>query len=462
MSSVDRVQSSDLVQYLGEFGLALSDLLPHQVAMFLAGKRAARYLEELEIPIHSARWDASDLDLVELQDESVLDVTAFDDAALDSYLPADEMDVRLIRSTEDLPRIFPLEWLWELLLPDLFYAKLAQQELLMPEWQRGEQGPGNQSDEAPRRELEEESAGAEAMKLHAYVLLDTSTTMQDHDRRGTIARGLALEFLRESYRRGAHLLLRPFTAEVGELSVGYSQADFFAMTRRLIALPNSGQTRIQTALEQAVKDIRSGGPCLGASILLITDGISRLSENPLAGEWLHTVILGDLYDERRAAGAIATLKQWSHTFHRIWQSHFPAILAPSPSDCQAGVVYLQGLVDQIGRDPSGHAGLRQALENVKTLLDQFRRSLGRGGSLPLEMQKLQEQLARMEYTLGFESKQESVSLPPQPPIAANRRFFRAKVGRTSKGSVGDNADLWSYLRLMAVRAWRWLRRHLPD
>ena len=44
--------------------------------------------------------------------------------------------------------------------------------------------------------------------------------MQDRDRRGTVARGLALEFLRQGRKQGAWLNLRPFAVEVGALSSG--------------------------------------------------------------------------------------------------------------------------------------------------------------------------------------------------------------------------------------------------
>ncbi|NUQ62917.1 MAG: VWA domain-containing protein [Pirellulales bacterium] len=453
-----RVESPDLVQYLAQFGLDLSDVRPQQTFMFLAARNAAHYLDDLEVPIGVESRRTSDASLLEREDESILDVIASDDRSLESHLPADEMDVRLIRSTEDLPRIFPLEWLWEVYFPGLFYAKLAQRELLMPEWQRAEPGAGELAQEIFRREVVEDSSIDESPRLHAYVLLDTSTTMQDHDRRGIIARGLALEFLRRSHRQGARLLLRPFTDETGELSVGYGWDDFLAITRRLIELPNAGQTRIQAALEQVVQDLRGAGPCLGANILLITDGISRLSQNPLTREELHTFILGDLYDEQRAAGAIATLKEWSRTFRRVWQTRFPEILTPTQDDCRQSVLFLQSALDGRSDVPGGNARLRRVLENSKALLREFKRSLARGTPLPPDIRALEGQLDELEHTLPPESAPAPAAPARQPSAHGRRRWSRAWFATRHRDSGQETIDLWELIRLAAFHVWQWTRR----
>jgi hypothetical protein len=454
------VQSPDLVRYLAEFELALSDLRPEQVAMFVAARNAAPYVRNLEVPIAVRRDDRSEPTLAQQDADRVLDLIAYDDAAIQSHLPADEMDVSSIRGVEDLSRIFPVEWLLEGLQPDVFYAKLARHELLMPDWQRPAQGKRESADEPPQREVVDAPASDPVAKQHAYVLLDTSGTMQDRDRRGTVARGLALEFLRAGHDQGAQLNLRPFTEEVGTLSSGAGRDDFRALARRIIELPNAGQTRIGAALEQAVLDIRSAGPCRGADIMLITDGISRLLGNPLAEEKLHTFLLGDLFEDHAQGATIAKLKSWSRTFHRIWQNRFAEILAPSLRDCQAAAEVLEAALEHYrsGTPQADPDSLRQLIENVRFLVSEYQRSLDKT-ALPAEAQAIQGQLIAAEYAI----KDAAGAAPGQASAADDREFATPDSptlahGHGAKGSLQGLAALWRYLRNLAVRAWAWTCR----
>jgi hypothetical protein len=454
------VKSPDLVRYLAEFNLVLSDLQPDQVAMFVAARNAAPYVKGLEVPIGVPIHESREATLVEREADRALDLINYDDETLQSHLPTDEMDVSLIRGVEDLSRIFPVQWLWEELQPDAFYAKLACHQLLMPDWQRPSPGRGECEDEVARRELVEEQAAEESMKQHAYVLLDTSGTMQDHDRRGIVARGLALEFLRKGYQERAQLNLRPFAVEVGDLSSGARREDFRDVTQRIIELPNSGQTRIQTALEQAVRDIRRSGPCLGASILLITDGISRLTSNPFKDEWLHTFVLGDPIDEQSQGGTVATLKNWSRTFHRIWRSHFAKILAPVLDDCQAAGRYLQRIAEDVQVDASQDKieNLRRVFHNVRFLVEQLRRSLGKQTPVSPELRALEQQLGDVEQILDGASAR-VVPAVCEPLSASGRpRFSLGPNAADAGGTIHGLAGLWRYLKGLAVRAWTWAGR----
>ncbi len=209
-------------------------------------------------------------------------------------------------------------------------------------------------------------------------------------------RGLALEFLRKGHAERARLTVRPFTDDVGDLLSGTSRDEFLQIVRQVVELPNRGQTRIQTALEHAVRDIRSEGPCLGASILLVTDGISRLTHNPLGEEKLHTFLLGDLFEETAGAGTVTTLKSWSQSFRRVWKSHFPEFLVPAWSDCESAMRFVQLLQADRGEDASGTRGGRidRAVKNVRFLVDEFKRSLGKRAAIPAEVRALEEQLER--------------------------------------------------------------------
>jgi len=447
----------DLVAYLADFDLTLADLRPDQVLMFVAARNSARYVADLEVAIGSDRRHEGDTALTEREADRLLDLTSYDDPR-DSHLPADEMDVSLTGSFEDLSRIFPVQWLLEEIQPDVFYVKAAQGELLMPQWQRPAEGPRDSTGEAPQRELVEPQAAPQSSKQHAYVLLDTSSTMRDRDRRGTVARGLALAFLRKGCRQRAQLNLRPFAAEVGPHFSGAGKEEFSAIARRIVELPNSGQTRIQNALEQAVLDIRNAGPCYRASIMLITDGISRLTQNPLVDEELHTFILGDLYEDKSEAGTIATLKRWSRTFHRIWENKFAEILAPAWPDCEAAGQVLQAALEAARANPSGpDAGkLARVAANVRSLLREFRRSQGKRAPVPPEVQPLEELVAVAQRAAPPATEEAPASADRQTPASGQQLLAS---GSTVGGDLRrDNAALWEYLKRLAIQAWNWTRQ----
>lgn len=453
----------DLVRYLAEFDLTLSDVAPHQAAMFVAARNSAQYVRGLEVPMGTPRRDQEATNLAERPTERTLDLTSYDGELQESRLPSDEMDVCLVRGVEDLANIFPIQWLLEEVDADLFWVKLAERELWMPRWQRPLDQPRDSTESAARREVVREQAESFSPKQHAYVLLDTSSTMQDHDRRGVIARGLALEFLRAGHKQRAQLHLRPFTVEAGPRVSGVSREEFLAIVRTVIGLPNAGQTRIQTALEQAVRDIRGEGPCLGASILLITDGISRLGRCPLADETLHTFILGDLFEDRSEAGTIATLKEWSNTFHRIWLARFAELLAPTWADCQAAARVLQKAVEAGGADRPGPelAKLEKLLENVTFLVREFRRSLDKNSPLPAELPELEKRLKNLEVMFRVIGAKASAG-PLETPAAPDRQRGPAITGEVPEAPGLDEGGPPSWRIGLGVpfgrpgkNAWRW-------
>lgn len=259
------------------------------------------------------------------------------------------------------------------------------------------------------------------------------------------------------------------------------------MTRTVIGLANAGQTRIQTALEQAVRDIRSEGPCLGASILLITDGISRLGQCPLADETLHTFILGDLFEGRSEAGTIATLKEWSDTFHRIWLARFAEFLAPTWSDCRAAAAVLEKAVEDGGADGPGPELARheRLLENVKFLVREFRRSLDKTSPLPAELPELEKRLANLEVmfrvigakaspapldtiadTAGHGAPSAAGAAPESPSSDEGippswRLGLGVPFSRQGANAWRWAAMLWKRLWSLVVAVCRWIRRLWP-
>ncbi|NUQ65857.1 MAG: VWA domain-containing protein [Pirellulales bacterium] len=444
-----------IVRYLADFGWTLADVPAGRIAMLVAARNAAPYVEGLEIPIASQADALTGPALAEQETRELEELTAYCDRWLVSRLPTDEMDVSQAESIEDLPRIFPTQWLLEEIQPAMFYSKFAGTELLMPVWQRPTRAPQDAADSVHRRDLVETSAPADVSKQHAYVLLDTSRTMNDHDRRGSVARGLALAFLLNGRHQRARLNLRPFTSGVGDLSSGTTKEDLQAIAERVLGLPNSGQTRIQAALEQAVADIRQSGPCLRADILLITDGISRLSEKPLGEERLHTFLLGDMREGEGQAGTVATLREWSVSFHRIWTNRFAEILGPTLEDIEAAQEALDRLIDSYHDGPSAavRSGLDRALENVRCLLREYRRSLGKVSPVPSEAADLEARLREAEQVIG--AMPAAASVAEQEASACDSLQLSLAPVSSGPGDMPAHArGLWAWLRRIAVRAWQ--------
>ncbi len=449
----------DLVQYLADFDLSLWDLRPEQTAMFVAARNAAGYVEEMQIPMASDLPGETDATLGPHDTHEILEETVYANERIEAKLPTDEMKIGMIRSIADLSHILPTQWMMEDICPDVFYAKLAQRDLLMPEWYQPSRDCQDGCGEVPECELVDRQVSSRSWQQHAYLLLDTSRTMRDRDRRGTVARGLALAFLRQGYVQRARLNLRPFTVEVGELSSGVTSDDFHAIVRRVIDLPNSGQTRIQNALERAVRDIRDAGPCRRADIMLITDGISWLAKSPLDGEVLHTFLVGDPMQQTDTAPTRATLREWSRTFRRVWENRFAGLLAPTPDDLVAADRLLQSLLKELGENPTDEIAehARQVLANVKSLLDEFRRCGEKDAPVAAEVQDLDPQLSAAEDWLAALARERS-NLPPNQPAPSGRQSMQGSIRLSGAGeTLGDWSLNWRTLRELLASVWRWIR-----
>ncbi|RCK74448.1 MAG: hypothetical protein OZSIB_1064 [Candidatus Ozemobacter sibiricus] len=330
-------EKTGLLGCLDAFGVRLGDLRPGQVPMFLAARRLAELVRGLGVkaagqPTHGpAPMRPTPQSAAEASERG-----GGGPSQTVGRMPTDDMHLGFLHDTEELPAIFPDQWLMEEVAPDWFYSKLAAHDLRLPLWEQeimnGRGAAGLTADDLmPGHGRDDRDA---LRRPHAYLLLDVSGSMVDGDRRGTVARGLALAFVHEGWRQGARLLLRPFASTVGDLLSGSSAAPFHRIVRRIIALENAGETGLQGALEQAVADIRAGGRGARADIMLITDGVSRLGRNPLEGERLHCFVLGadQWCDGPVEHDAIRKLQEWSTTWHRLRTERFPSLITPTAGD----------------------------------------------------------------------------------------------------------------------------------
>ncbi len=357
---------TSLTAYLGSFGLRLGDVRPAQVPMFLVARKLARLVRELDIQVAGRPAGGEPLTLTVPQGLPGLPGHPEGVGGGVAGMPTDEVHLGFLRDTEELPGIFPEQWLMEEVAPDWFYAKLAARDLFLPQWQQEEPTGEAVSSPTGTGDLVPGHGKEDLRRQHAYLLLDVSGSMVDSDRRGTVARGLALAFVREGWRQGARLHLRPFATAVGDLLSGSSTAQFNKIVRQVISLENEGETALQDALEQAVADIRAGGRFARANIMLITDGVSRLGKSPLEGERLHCFVLGadQWCDGPVEHDTIRKLKQWSATWHRLRTDCFRHLIAPDARD----LADLQTIFSPLSPESLAGSGL-EALGDLAAAID---------------------------------------------------------------------------------------------
>ena len=304
---------SAIENYIGQFGLDWHrDLKPQDLLVFFAARKVESLISDIKVSVGKSAETEQPPTLVQQKSEKRIDNTQYDDDETLSATFANSMDVGLVTRPEDIKDVLPSEWILEGIAPELFYQRLLSRQLLKWEWRDPNNNPQESYEPADDQDIHEEEAKPETEKPHAYVLLDKSDSMtKSGDKRDLAAQALTLAFLKRGYDEHAQLTFRPFHGQPLERSTGKTQADLKSITLRVLHGYNwGGNTNIQLAIEQAVKDIKAGGNLTGAEILLISDGESKLTRNPLGNIKLHTLFLGDTtYDPK--------LPEWSTTFRRI-------------------------------------------------------------------------------------------------------------------------------------------------
>ncbi len=152
----------------------------------------------------------------------------------------------MIRGIADLSQILPTQWLLEDVCPDLFYAKLAQRDLLMPRWRQPsgsyEDGGGEVAGQGAGRAAGSESARRSSMRICCWTRRERCAT-------ATAGAPSPAAWLWRSFARampsGRGSICVPSRPTWANSLPAVTADDFHAIVRRVIELPNSGQTRIQ-------------------------------------------------------------------------------------------------------------------------------------------------------------------------------------------------------------------------
>lgn len=407
---------SQLIDFLE---LDIRTLTPGAIDILIASRNSGKYLKGMNIPRGRTPDELAEEMLI--QRESAERIRTNRPVIQSVPIPSDDFSIRLIRGIEELPRVVPSDLAIAKFAPNLFYQQLADHSLRCIEFQ------------SERETLTEDTSRSGDLVVghadehinHAVVLLDTSATMGYKDKRGAIARGLSLQFLCRAYEQNAHLGLAPFSSSLGEVTKGFGLESLQESVKKLLNLPNAGNTNLQGSLVEILNLIRSGGAFNSASILLVTDGVSalRMEEPPFGPkEKLYSYVLSDvspiwpssmrseLEDHR------STLRIWSINggYTEISNLQIKEDLIPSVADIECFASLLKTLPGELTNAISTGEieKVKNATTNVRYLIESYQHGSGEGGKnftdMEAELRDLEEKLVQIGATEQIKLNQEQM------------------------------------------------------
>lgn len=374
--------------YLAQFGiLDIGELNRDQLLAFVAARNLESCVDILGMPTGKNRQTDRDAYLKEhLNNRPTSFPFAFE--AFRTVNSVGEYEVRSIRNLDELRLLLPHELLLSELAPDEFLRRLADEDLLVRT--RAPRPPQQIDHNEDATVTDNAAAEADALSPVARVVLDGSESMSNpKDRRGIVAKGFALAFELRAFRANCNVSFRAFNTGVSELIEGSSEADFRAIVRAILGLHFEGQTDIQNALFETAHDNRT--PHSASHILLLTDGMSRLRENPLENATLHTFVFAseDPSDDRainmQRRDSLNTLREWSDSFGKVLAPSLAKALVPLSSDVLMLQRYLESLEDDLKniQTAQGFARIRSRIKNIEYLHNELISEHGTPNSGPL-------------------------------------------------------------------------------
>jgi hypothetical protein len=295
--------------------------------------------------------------------------------------PATDTEWDPLRDPEDIPHALPVDLLLRRLAPKEFLRRLTEGELLRHNWVDETEDQVN-----PRPEEDEdqaisarETAAAEDARPYGYLLLDASESMASaRDHRTEIGRGLALAFLVNQYRSENPTYVTLFRDQLSPFFGGVDRMAFESTVAQVLHHPQHGMTNIQGAL-RTLPD-RLPERTARTDVVLITDGLTQLSENPLGDQHLHSFVLGVHPDEFDAHGAELykdsklKLNRWGDFYIELSPEVMAKAFVPERRDALDAAKLMAGLPEELetAASPAKVLRLQHRLAAVGTLLQDFR------------------------------------------------------------------------------------------
>lgn len=296
--------------------------------------------------------------------------------------PETDQEWAILRDPEDIPEAVPEDLLLRRLAPKEFLRRLAEGELVREAWIQDEIDVDadittSALEEAAASKNSQDEAG-ETIPV-SYLLLDASESMDTKkDFRNQVARGIALAFVLSQYEAGNPVYVCLFRHELSPLYGGSDRTGFEEAVSVVLEHPCSGMTYLQGALRLLSGIVKRQSTRI--DIALVTDGISRLHENPLEGTHLHTFLLGVRPEEfdkvmvTQYSEASETLASWSDFFLRFPAEVMSRAAVPTLEDVLDAGQTLYGIEDEVATAASIEKikRLRNRVQNVRLMAERFR------------------------------------------------------------------------------------------
>lgn len=298
--SPEFISSLPLRDYISLFGPTLNQELPKHPNYRYALKtfRIAQQLESYVAQITLTKRPDLQKRLTKPHDET-------HPSDEQSSLPTDSLTIVPVDDLTQLHTVTPSQLALMDKVPGYFESLLASGKLLARQWE----GSSVEPDPLMPEDKEKE----------AYVLLDISYSMKNQGKQ-MFADALALAFLRRAHHEGASLHLTTFAEIPLHRFRARNSSEFQEMVLDILSVGVDGGTDIQRALGYAAVGIGRTPQTSSKSVLLITDGGSKLRWNPLQHiADLYTVQIGRLLwaDFREGRDCRGILERWSTLYQEV-------------------------------------------------------------------------------------------------------------------------------------------------
>lgn len=308
--------------FASQFGIHdLGEISESQLMALVAARNTAPIIDLLRIPSGKSQYGSgmATYDLHRRKTSLAPSITE-----LLASAPTSEQEWEVLRDPEDIPQAIPEDLLLRRLAPQEFLRRLTEGELLRNAWiQDDYDSKAQQENETQdKSNRPEQGATTEDARPYGYLLLDASESMgSGRDRRDEVARGLALAYLLSQFESGNPTVLYLFRHELSPAFGGESRTAFESAVCAILSHSHEGMTNLQGALKLLSEAMRVHHGRV--DIALITDGVTRLTANPVEGSHLHTFLVGvrpeefDKFGAEQYQESLIQLRSWSDFMFRI-------------------------------------------------------------------------------------------------------------------------------------------------
>ena len=366
-------------EFARQFGIFdLGELTPNQLFSITVARNIAPAIDLLRIPAGKNR-NADDAYGAYDQNRPK---TSFGPALREylSHAPSLDQEWDILTNPEDIPEAIPEDLLLRRLAPKEFTRRMTEGELLKSSWVNDDPDPLDKA-EIDQNQLsiqQDVSAKAEDHRPYGYILLDASESMgSSRDRRDEIARGLALAFLLNQYESGNPCLVYLFRSDLSYPVGGESREQFERAAAVILRHDHTGMTNLQGTLGAMADQLLVERDRV--DIALITDGITRLTDNPLGEAHLHTFLLGATPEELDKQGAaqykesILKLDYWSDYLLKFSPDEMTWVSIPDQKDILSLLPLLHGFESEMTGSASAEkiAQIQRRLKNIDLMMNRY-------------------------------------------------------------------------------------------